>query len=127
MLPNAIEKLVLSNTNFHYADKTPWNDRIKFVNEKGLGELVAPNMERWFTKDFRTRAPNAIARMKEIFLTTDPAGYIACCEAIRDMNFSASNSAHRPRRLWSSWESMIPPPHPQPAKLFKVRSKAPNS
>ena len=48
-------------------------------------------MERWFTKDFRTQAPNAIARMKEIFLTTDPVGYIACCEAIRDMNFSASN------------------------------------
>jgi 4-carboxymuconolactone decarboxylase len=51
-----VDKLVLSNTNFNYADKTAWNDRIKFVNEKGLGELVGPNMERWFTKDFRARA-----------------------------------------------------------------------
>ena len=51
--PNRIDKLVLSNTNFNYADKTPWSDRIKFVREKGLGELVGPNMERWFTKDFR--------------------------------------------------------------------------
>ena len=33
--------------------RAPWNDRIKFVREKGLGELVGPNMERWFTKDFR--------------------------------------------------------------------------
>jgi 3-oxoadipate enol-lactonase len=29
--------------------------------------------------------------MKEIFLSTNPDGYIACCEAIRDMDFTASN------------------------------------
>jgi 3-oxoadipate enol-lactonase len=89
--PDRIEKLVLSNTNYHYADKAPWNDRIKLVKEKGLGGLVGPNMERWFTKDFRSRAPQAIARMTELFLTTKPAGYIACCEAIRDMDFTSSN------------------------------------
>jgi 3-oxoadipate enol-lactonase len=89
--PDRVEKLVLSNTNFNYADKTPWNDRIKLVKEKGLGELANLNMERWFTKDFRDRAPQALARMKEIFLTTSPIGYVACCEAIRDMDFTASN------------------------------------
>ena len=89
--PDRVEKLILSNTNFHYADKTPWNDRIKFVREKGLAELVDPNMERWFTAGFRARAPKAIARMKEMFLVTNPDGYIASCEAIRDMDFTASN------------------------------------
>jgi 3-oxoadipate enol-lactonase len=89
--PDRIDKLILSNTNYNYADKGPWNDRIKFVQEKGLAELVDPNMERWFTKDFRARAPETIARMKEIFLTTKVQGYVACCEAIRDMNFTASN------------------------------------
>ncbi len=89
--PGRIEKLILSNTNYNYADKGPWNDRIKFVREKGLAELVEPNMERWFTKGFRERAPQTIARIREIFLKTDPAGYIACCEAIRDMDFTASN------------------------------------
>ena len=29
--PDRVEKLVLSNTNSYYADKGPWNDRIKFV------------------------------------------------------------------------------------------------
>jgi 3-oxoadipate enol-lactonase len=89
--PNRIDKLILSNTNYHYADKTPWVDRIKLVQEKGLGELVGPNMERWFTKEFRERAAHAIARMKEMFLATNPVGYIASCEAIRDMDFTASN------------------------------------
>ena len=32
--PDRVEKLVLSNTNFNYSDKTPWNDRIKFVKKK---------------------------------------------------------------------------------------------
>ncbi len=89
--PDRIEKLILSNTNFHYADKTPWNDRIKFVQEKGLAQLVDPNMERWFTKGFRERAPQSIAHMKTMFLGTNPVGYIACCQAIRDMDFTASN------------------------------------
>jgi 3-oxoadipate enol-lactonase len=86
-----VEKLVIANTNFYYADKGPWADRIKFVQEKGLGDLVDLNMERWFTKGFRDRAPQAIARMTEMFTATNPAGYIACVEAIRDMDFRASN------------------------------------
>jgi 3-oxoadipate enol-lactonase len=88
---NRIDKLILSNTHYNYPDKAPWSDRIKFVQEKGLAQLVDANMERWFTKGFRERAPQSIAHMKTMFLGTAPAGYIACCEAIRDMDFTASN------------------------------------
>jgi 3-oxoadipate enol-lactonase len=86
-----VEKLVLANTNFYYADKAPWADRIKFVREKGLAQLVDANMERWFTKGFREANPQAIARMKKIFLGSNPDGYVGCVEAIRDMDFRASN------------------------------------
>jgi len=89
--PDRVEKLILSNTNYCYTDKAPWNDRIKFVREKGLEALVGPNMERWFTKGFRERSPQVMERMREIFVTTPVAGYVACCEAIRDMDFTASN------------------------------------
>ncbi len=91
--PDRVEKLVLSNTNFYYADKAPWHDRIKFVREKGLETLVGPNMERWFTKDFRERAPQTIARMTEMFVATKLDGFSRCCEAIRDMDFRASSRA----------------------------------
>ena len=90
--PDRVEKLILSNTHFNYADKTPWNDRIKFVQEKGLAQLVDPNMERWFTAGFRAKSPDVIARMKALFMTTSPEGYVACCEAIRDMDFRDSNT-----------------------------------
>ena len=70
--PDRVEKLVLSNTHSYYADKAPWNDRIKFVEEKGLDQLVDANMQRWFTEGFRQRAPETIARMKKMFVATNP-------------------------------------------------------
>jgi 3-oxoadipate enol-lactonase len=89
--PNRVNKLILSNTSGHYADKAPWQERITFVREKGLGALVDANMQRWFTEAFRKSHPQVIDRMKAIFTGTDVKGYIACCEAIRDMDFRASN------------------------------------
>lgn len=89
--PERLGKLVLSNTNAYYADKKIWDDRIRFLESNDLDRLVDPNMERWFTADFRAKAPQAIARMKEIFLTTSKDGYVACCQGIRDMDFRASN------------------------------------
>jgi 3-oxoadipate enol-lactonase len=89
--PQRIDRLVLSNTSSYMADKQIWNDRIKTVRAGGLAAIVDGTMERWFTKGFRERAPQTIARMKEIFLATSPLGYIASCEAIRDMDFTASN------------------------------------
>jgi 3-oxoadipate enol-lactonase len=89
--PDRIAKLVLANTNFYYADKAPWADRIKLVRDKGLRSFVGMNMERWFTKRFRDSDPQAIARMTDMFVATDPEGYIGCVEAIRDMDYRASN------------------------------------
>ncbi len=82
-----IDKLILSNTACYYADKQIWADRIAFARNNGIAAVAAATMERWFTKEFRARAPDKIARMKEMFGKTDLEGYIGCCEAIRDMDF----------------------------------------
>ena len=92
--PDRVEKLVLSNTNSYYADKAPWNDRIKFVTENGLEALVDANMQRWFTEGFRKRAPDVLARMRAMFVATKLPGYIGCCEAVRDMDFREFEPAH---------------------------------
>jgi len=89
--PDRVEKLVLSNTSSFYPDKGPWNDRIATVREKGLASMVDGNMQRWFTEGFRARAPEAMAKMKTMFVATKVPGYIGCCEAVRDMDFRASN------------------------------------
>jgi 3-oxoadipate enol-lactonase len=86
---NRIDKLILSNTSSYFPDKTAWEGRIKMVSEKGLAGIVDANMERWFTKDFRERSPQTMARMRDMFVATNVEGYIGCGEAIRDMD-------HRP-------------------------------
>src|SRR3569623_61952 len=91
--PDRIGKLILSNTNYYYDDKKPWDDRIRFLGSNPLDKLVDPNMERWFTAGFRAEAPQVIERMKEIFLTSNKEGYKACCGAIRDMDFRASHAS----------------------------------
>ena len=48
-------------------------------------------MERWFTKGFIAREPQTIKRMTEMFVATDREGYIACVEAVRDIDFRESN------------------------------------
>jgi 3-oxoadipate enol-lactonase len=87
--PDRVNRLILSNCTDYYADKTPWNDRIKLVREKGLHHIVSENMERWFTKGFRDSHPEVIARFTEMFLATKLDGYIACGMAVRDMDHRA--------------------------------------
>ncbi|MET0670150.1 MAG: 3-oxoadipate enol-lactonase [Xanthobacteraceae bacterium] len=88
--PDRVDKLVLSNTNYYYADKQPWNDRIKFVQDKGLGALADTMMERWFTKPFRDSSAAATDRIKAMFLGTKLEGFVACSQAVRDMDFRHS-------------------------------------
>jgi 3-oxoadipate enol-lactonase len=87
--PDRIEKLILSNCTDYYPDKGPWNDRLKLISEKGLAHIVSGNMERWFTKGFRDTHPEVIARFTEMFLATNLDGYIACGQAVRDMDHRA--------------------------------------
>ena len=88
--PDRLEKLIVSNTHYYYADKQPWHDRIKFTQDKGLAALAPMQMERWFTKGFREKNAQAIARITEMFVATPVDGFIGCCEAVRDMDFRQS-------------------------------------
>lgn len=90
--PERVEKLVLANTHYHYADKAPWAERLRYLEQHQLSDMVAANMERWLTKRFRERAPATIERMTKMFVATDHAGYMACVAAVRDIDFRASNS-----------------------------------
>jgi 3-oxoadipate enol-lactonase len=84
--PERFERLVLSNTSSYFPDKKGWNDRLALVRDNGVALFAPLNMERWFTKGFRERDPKAIERMMEMFAATPLDGYLACAEAVRDMD-----------------------------------------
>ena len=61
----------------------PHQDRAR----ERLGAIVGGTMERWFTKEFREREPQTGQEDRAtMFLATKPEGYIACGEAVRDMD-----------------------------------------
>ena len=48
--------------------------------------VVPGTLERWFTADFREREPQKVKQIADMFLATKPEGYIACGQAVRDMD-----------------------------------------
>jgi 3-oxoadipate enol-lactonase len=87
--PQRIDRLILSNTSAYFADKQRWNDRIKTIAEKGLRSFADGVMKIWFTAGFRERDPETIAGLVTMFSAMPVDGYIAACEAIRDMDHRA--------------------------------------
>ncbi|OBS10969.1 3-oxoadipate enol-lactonase [Acidihalobacter prosperus] len=81
-----LERLVLCNTAARLGDADGWNARIREVGEGGMNALVGATMERWFTAAFRAHARAECTAIQAMFNATDPAGYAACCAAIRDMD-----------------------------------------
>jgi 3-oxoadipate enol-lactonase len=84
--PDRFERLVLANTSSYFPDKKGWNDRLDLVRAKGVPAFAAANMERWFTKGFRERAPQTVDVIKAMFAATPLEGYLACGSAVRDMD-----------------------------------------
>jgi 3-oxoadipate enol-lactonase len=84
--PHRIDRLILSNTSAYYPNKTPWDHRIATVRQKGLAWIADTIMTLWFSPDFRAGEPQTIARMKEMLSATPIEGYIAACQAVRDMD-----------------------------------------
>ncbi len=81
-----IERLILCNTSCYYADKTLWDLRIAAVRKDGLEPMADRILSLWFSKPFREQAAETMAAMKAMLIATPVHGYIACCEAVRDMD-----------------------------------------
>jgi 3-oxoadipate enol-lactonase len=84
--PHRVDRLILSNTSAYFPDKKRWNDRIDTVREKGLASIADALMNIWFSASFRAEAPETVARMKAMLTATPVEGYLASCEAVRDMD-----------------------------------------
>jgi len=88
--PQRMQKLVLSNTAAEFGSREFWNQRIvtATASADGIAQLCAASMNRWFTAEFAADHPDVVAFAQTMFLATEPAGYAACCAAVRDFDFS---------------------------------------
>ncbi len=87
--PDRVERLALCNTAALLGPPQLWDARIKAIRTGGMSAIVQGALARWFTAPFISQTPGVIDRMGQILANTPAEGYIACCEAIRDMDLRA--------------------------------------
>ncbi|HVO57187.1 MAG TPA: 3-oxoadipate enol-lactonase [Dongiaceae bacterium] len=81
-----INKLVLCNTGPSIGTVESWKTREDIVRRLGMKEVARITPDRWFTRRFQAAEPETVARMMRVVESTDPEGYIAACNAVRDYN-----------------------------------------
>jgi 3-oxoadipate enol-lactonase len=84
--PDRIDRLVLANTSAYMPPRSAWDARIEQVTAHGMTAIADAVVERWFTPHFRERNPATVAAYRAMLVATPPAGYVACCAAVRDMD-----------------------------------------
>jgi 3-oxoadipate enol-lactonase len=84
--PQRLDRIILANTAAHMPDAASWNNRIRLVRREGMAALAPAILERWLTPSFRARQPEAAEAILAMLHASDPAGYAACCAALRDMD-----------------------------------------
>ncbi|MGA8103483.1 MAG: 3-oxoadipate enol-lactonase [Candidatus Acidiferrales bacterium] len=97
--PERFDSFVLCNTAARIGTVDTWNTRIAKVREGGMAGLTEAILDRWFTQSFAQRAPESIATMRRMLLAAPPESYIACCQALRDIDQRQTVSRIRSRTL----------------------------
>lgn len=64
-----------------------WDQRMAAVTENGMSGIVDGTLATWFTEAWRTANPEELARIRSMVLGSDPAGYIACCQALKSLDY----------------------------------------
>ena len=78
-----IGKAVLCNTGAFMGSPDIWNTRIREARAGRMDGLVPQTIDRWFTRDFQERSPDAVKRIAAMVKSTPPLGYASCCAAIQ--------------------------------------------
>lgn len=81
-----IERAVLANTAAFIGPASLWDGRIALARQGGMEAMVEPTVGRWFPPAVHAATPEIVERMRAPIRETPLEGYVACCEAIRDMD-----------------------------------------
>jgi 3-oxoadipate enol-lactonase/4-carboxymuconolactone decarboxylase len=85
-LPERVTHAVLANTSPRMPDPSFMEARRATVLELGMAAIADTAMQRFFSPELLSKNPPRVATCRRTLLATDPAGYAACCAAIRDMD-----------------------------------------
>jgi 3-oxoadipate enol-lactonase len=84
--PAHFERIVVSNTAARIGPPEVWNARIAKVRAEGMAGIAEAVLARWFTAAFVAQNAPPVEDARRMLLSTPPDGYVAACEAVRDMD-----------------------------------------
>lgn len=87
--PARVAGLVLANTAARIGSAESWQARMDAVRAGGMAAIADAVLARFFSPAFRAAQPELLARFRATLLATDPAGYLACCAALREADLRA--------------------------------------
>lgn len=80
--PTRVRSLVACNTGARIGTEASWQARIEAVEHAGMRGIRDAVLARWYGQDFAQKQPTLHAAIEQTFCSTDPAGYIGCCQAL---------------------------------------------
>lgn len=109
--PELVAGLVLLDTAHRIGPASNWDARIAAVREGGLAAISDAVMDRWFSAAFRRAQPEVVAAWRTLLERTPVEGYVAACEAVRDVDLSdLSPRITVPTRVAVGSEDQATPP-----------------
>lgn len=87
--PDLVSKLVVSNSAVKIGTHDSWSERIATVQTAGIESFADSVMKKWFSPEFHRTQPQQLSLWRNMLARAYPAGYIACCEALRAANYTA--------------------------------------
>jgi 3-oxoadipate enol-lactonase len=109
--PERLDRLVLANTGAKIGTADLWNARITAAEKGGMASIASGVIARWFPQRLREQPTPLIIRQRATLETTSMRGYVACCVAVRDMDFRrALPRIHVPTLVIAGTEDQATPP-----------------
>jgi 3-oxoadipate enol-lactonase len=112
--PERVERLVLICTSAYLPPAEGWRARAEAVRAAGSVEVVADAvLARWLTPGHAAAHPGVAQWLRRMLVSSPPAGYAACCEAIAELDLRDSlPRISAPTLVIAGVEDeAIPPPH----------------
>jgi 3-oxoadipate enol-lactonase len=93
--PERLSALVLCDTTSRIPEQARliWDERIAVAEKSGMKPLCGETMERWFTPPFLDKDGPELRSIRGQFLETPTSGYVGCCQAIRELDYTGRLSA----------------------------------
>ncbi|NKB29207.1 MAG: 3-oxoadipate enol-lactonase [Rhodobacteraceae bacterium] len=87
--PDRFERIICADARADAPEgfRAMWDDRIAKVKAGGPEAIADMTLATWFTDDWRAENPDYAGTIRTMVVATPQDGYIACCEALKTLDF----------------------------------------